>query len=169
MTLTAQALLSLSFLACAPLQQASIFVAEGVEIAFFTQINQLVWTQCVMLFTSLFLLLKLPFRPVAFVFCLQPRGCTLETKHHISVTASAAGNSKKEKEKSQAVLDSPSSCLHFSKASSVAYSVLGCRMNILVLQQKATQDTFVVAVRSACCAVPANLCPHRPILYSFGM
>lgn len=32
MTFTAQALLSLSFLACAPLQQASIFVAEDVKI-----------------------------------------------------------------------------------------------------------------------------------------
>lgn len=38
MTLTAQALLSLSFLACAPLQQASIFVAEEVQIVVFTKI-----------------------------------------------------------------------------------------------------------------------------------
>lgn len=36
MTLTAQALLSLSFLACAPLQQASIFVAEEEQIVFLT-------------------------------------------------------------------------------------------------------------------------------------
>lgn len=47
----------------------------------------------VVLFTSLFLLFKLPFRPVAFVFCLQPRGCTLETKHYISVTAAATEKS----------------------------------------------------------------------------
>lgn len=118
----------------------------------------------VVLFTSLFLLFKLPFGPVAFVFCLEPRSCTLGNKHCTCVTANVVENSPQKK----LVLNSPSSCLHFSKASSVAYSVLGCRMNILVLQHKATQDTFLMAVRSAYCAVLADLGPHRPILYSFG-
>lgn len=84
MTLTAQALLSLSFLACAPLQQASIFVAEEVQIVVFTEIMTIEtnWSErhvVNVLFTSLFLLFKLPLRPVAFVFCLEPRSCILET------------------------------------------------------------------------------------------
>ncbi len=52
-------------------------------------------------------------------------------------------------------LHSPSSCLHFSKASSVAYSVLGWRMNILVLQQREKNKNVFGSscfkVRLLCC------------------
>lgn len=81
MTFTAQALLSLSFLACTPLQQVSILVAEDVKKkkSVLYSHNKTAWyilcTPCVVAFTSFFLFSEFSLSFVSFVFGLEPCCC----------------------------------------------------------------------------------------------
>lgn len=85
MTFTAQALFSFSFLACVPLQQDSILVAEEIKnrhyLIFFIANKTVSIILDVVTFTSFFLFSVFSLCPVAFVFCLDACCCKSRAKN----------------------------------------------------------------------------------------
>lgn len=83
-------------------------------------------TLCLLTFTCFFLFSEFAVRSVSFVLGLESRRCRFRPS---GLVVTCITTNQKDSH-------SPSSCLHFSNASSVAYSVLGWRMNILVLLRR---------------------------------